>query len=243
MARFEDQDLTDAEFRECDLTRARLIGVVMQDAVIDGLISNLVVNGVEVTSYVEAELDRRYPVRLLIRSADPTELKEAFRQLRADWAATLGRLRGMPIGSEHQRVGGEWSAVETLRHLVFVHDSWFRRCCLGLTKPFTAIGLACDFVPDQEEQGLDRAASPSLDEVLAVRQVQRAELERWLSAVTPDELSSPAPVPAGRGWPPYARGKSVLECVHVVLNEEWAHHGFCVRDLDLLGSPSPNAAS
>jgi uncharacterized protein YjbI with pentapeptide repeats len=40
MARFEDQDLTDAEFRECDLTRSRLIGVVMQDAVIDGLVSN-----------------------------------------------------------------------------------------------------------------------------------------------------------------------------------------------------------
>ena len=59
MARFEDQDLTDAEFRECDLTGARLIGVVMQDAVIDGLVSNLLVNGVEVTSYVEAELDRR----------------------------------------------------------------------------------------------------------------------------------------------------------------------------------------
>jgi hypothetical protein len=33
----------------------------------------------------------------------------------------------------------------------------------------------------------------------------------------------------------------VLECVHVVLGEEWAHHGFCVRDLDLLGCPSPNA--
>jgi hypothetical protein len=23
--------------------------------------------------------------------------------------------------------------------------------------------------------------------------------------------------------------------VHVVLDEEWAHHGFCLRDLDLLG--------
>jgi hypothetical protein len=241
MARFEDQDLTDAEFRECDLTRARLIGVVMQDAVIDGLVTNLVINGVEVTSYVEAELDRRHPVRQLIRSADPADLREAFRQLRADWAATLGRLRGMPGGSENQRAGGEWSAVETLRHLVFVHDSWFRRCCLGSDKPFTAIGLASEFVPDQEEQGLDRAAAPSLDEVLAVRGVQGAELERWLSAVAPDELSAPAPVPAGRGWPPYARGKSVLECVHVVLNEEREHHGFCVRDLDLLGCPSPGA--
>jgi DinB superfamily/Pentapeptide repeats (8 copies) len=236
MARFEDQDLTEAEFRECDLTRARLIGVVMQDAVIDGLVTNLVVNGVEVTSYVEAELDRRHPVRLLIRSTEPADLLEASRQLRADWAATLEQLAGLPEGSEHQRVGGEWSAVETLRHLVFVHDSWFRRCCLGSTKLFTAIGLAPEFVPDQELQGLDRAAAPSLADVLAVRDLQGTELERWLSTVTAEELSVSAPVPAGRGWPPYARGKSVLECMHVVLNEEWAHHGFCVRDLDLLGS-------
>jgi hypothetical protein len=86
----------------------------------------------------------------------------------------------MPEGSAHQRPGGEWSAVETLRHLVFVHDSWFRRCCLGSTGPFTPIGLCPDYVPGQEEQGR---------------------------------------------WPPYARGKSVLECLHVVLNEEWAHPG------------------
>ena len=91
-----------------------------------------------------------------------------------------------------------------------------------------------EYVPNQEEQGLDRAAAPSLDEVLAVRDVQGTELERWLSTVTADELSATAPVPAGLGWPPYARGKSVLECIHVVLDEEWAHHSFCVRDLDLL---------
>ncbi len=234
VARFEGQDLADAEFRECDLTRARLIGVVMHDGVIDGLVSNLVVNGVEVTSYVEAELDRRHPVRLLIRSTDPADLRGAERQLRANWAATVARLRGMPQGSEHQRVGGEWSAVETLRHLVFVHDSWFRRCCLGSTQLFTAIGLASAFVPDQKEQGLDRTATPGLDEVLTVRAEQAAELERWLASVTADELSAAAPVPAGPGWPPYARGRSVLECLRVVLDEEWAHHGFCVRDLDLL---------
>jgi uncharacterized damage-inducible protein DinB len=152
-------------------------------------------------------------------------LRQACRQLRAGWTATLRRLQDMPEGSAHQRASGEWSAVETLRHLVFVHDSWFRRCCLGSTGPFTPIGLCPDYVPGQEEQGLDRAASPSLDEVLAVRDAQAAELERWLSAVTASELSAPAPVPAGPGWPPYARGKSVLECLHVVLNEEWAHPG------------------
>src|SRR3954465_12310109 len=93
VTRYFDEDLHDAEFRECDLTRARLIGVVMQDVVIDGLVTNLVVNGVEVMSYVEAELDRRYPVRLLLRSADPAELLQAVRQLRAGWSETIDRLQ------------------------------------------------------------------------------------------------------------------------------------------------------
>jgi uncharacterized damage-inducible protein DinB len=232
--RFEDQDLTGVEFRECSLSNARLIGVVMQDAVIDGLVTNLVVNGVEVTSFVQAELDRLHPVRLKIRSADPADLREACRQLQAAWTRTVERLRELPSGSEHRRVGGEWSAVQTLRHLVFVHDGWFRRCCLGSTQPFTPMGLAAGFVPDQAELGLDPAAAPGLDEVLAVRTRQVTELETWLATVTEDDLSAPAPVPAEPGWPPPGDEHSVLECVHVVLDEEWAHHGFCVRDLDLL---------
>ena len=169
MRRFDDEDLTGAEFRECDLSRARLVGVVMQDAEIDGLVTNLVVNGVEVMPYVEAELDRRHPVRLLIRSDEPADLREAWRQLQDDWARTTERVRSMAENSEHRGVDGEWSMVETLRHLVFVHDSWFRRCVLGLTEPFTALGLAPPFVIEQEENGLDPSAQPSLDEVLAVR--------------------------------------------------------------------------
>ena len=147
-----------------------MVGVVMQDAEIDGLVTNLVVNGVEVMSYVEAELDRRHPVRLLIRSDQPDDLREAWRQLRDDWATTTERVRSMPENSEHHGVDGEWSMVETLRHLVFVHDSWFRRCVLGSTDLFTPMGIGPDFVPDREEQGLDLAAAPTLDEDLAGRE-------------------------------------------------------------------------
>lgn len=236
MRRFDDEDLTGAEFRECDLSRARLVGVVMQDAEIDGLVTNLVVNGVQVMPYVEAELDRRHPVRLLIRSDEPSDLREGWRQLRAGWATTAARVRSMPDGSEHHRVDGEWSMVETLRHLVFVHDSWFRRCVLGLTEPFTPIGLASPFVPDQEEQGLDPSSRPSLDEVLVVRDRQGSEIEAWLAEVTREQLAQTAPVPADDRWPPYARGRSVRECLGTVLNEEREHHGFCVRDLDKLSN-------
>src|SRR6476619_2996745 len=234
MRRFEDEDLTGAEFRECDLSRARLVGVVMQNVEIDGLVTNLTVNGVEVMPYVEAELDRRHPVRLLIRSEEPGDLRKAWRQLGDDWATTIERVRSMPEGSEHQGVDGEWSMVETLRHLVFVHDSWFRRCVLGLTEPFTAMGLASPFVPDQEELGLDQSARPGLDQVLIVRDRQASEMEAWLAEVTPEQLAQPAPVPDDDRWPPYAKGRRVRQCLGTVLNEEWEHHGFCVRDLDKL---------
>lgn len=92
--RYADEDPHSAEFRECDLTGARLIDVVIQDSVIDGLVTNLMVNGVEVTEYVEAELDQGHPVRVLIRSEDRADLREAARQLHAGdsdvgaWLAT-----------------------------------------------------------------------------------------------------------------------------------------------------------
>jgi len=234
MRRFDDEDLTGAEFRECDLSGARLVGVVMQNVEIDGLVSNLTVNGVEVMPYVEAELDRRHPVRVLIRSDEPGDLRKAWRQLGDDWLTTIERVRSLPAGIEHQGVDGEWSMVETLRHLVFVHDSWFRRCVLGLTEPFTAMGLASPFVPNQEELGLDRSARPRLDEVLVVRARQASEIEAWLAGVTPEQLSQSAPVPDDDRWPPYAKGRSVQQCLVTVFNEEWEHQRFCLRDLDKL---------
>jgi DinB family protein len=229
MRRFHDEDLTGAEFRESDLSRARMVGVVMQDAEIDGLVTNLVVNGVEVMTYVEAELDRRHPVRLLIRSDEPDDLREAWRQLREDWATTTEQVRSMPENSEHRGVDGEWSMVETLRHLVFVHDSWFRRCVLGLTEPFTAMGLGPLSVMERTD-----GPGPSLGEVLAVRARQASEVETWLADVTPERLTKTAPVPDDDRWPPYAKGRTVRQCLGTVLNEDWAHHQFCQRDLDKL---------
>ncbi|WP_147065334.1 DinB family protein [Terrabacter aerolatus] len=233
MKRYVDEDLEGAEFRECNLSNTRLVGVVMQDAVIDGLVTNLVVNGVEVMGYVEAELDRRHPVRRLIRSDDPADLRRGWRQLRSDWEATVARMRVTP-GIEHESVNDEWSAVQTLRHLVFVHDSWFRRCCLGSTDLFTPMGLGIESVPSREEQGLDPTAEPTLEEVLTVRDEQAAELERWLDALTSEQLQQPAPLADNDLWPTYARGRSVRQCLGTVLGEEFEHHQFCVRDLDLI---------
>jgi hypothetical protein len=229
--RFNDEDLSGAEFRECDLSRARMVGVVMENVVIDGLVTNLTVNGIEVARFVEAELDRRFPVRLLIRSDEPSDLLQAWRRLRIDWAATTERIQTMPEGSEHLRVDGEWSMVETLRHLVFVHESWFRRSVLSLTEPFTPMGLGPSIVPD-----LDPSASPTLADVLTLRDRQFFEIQNWLADVTSEHLAQVARVPDDDRWPTYARGRRVRQCLGTVLNEEWAHHGFCVRDLNKLSA-------
>ena len=118
MERFVDRDLSGAEFREVLLNDARFIGVQMRDGPIEGEVIDLTVNGVEVMGYVEAELDRRHPERALLRSDDLDELREGWRILQADWAATIERIRRTP-GLERRSVNGEWSPIETLRHLLF----------------------------------------------------------------------------------------------------------------------------
>lgn len=241
MRRFVEEDFTGAEFRECQLDGTRFVGVVMRNVEIDGLITHLVVNGVEVTGYVNTELDRRYPVRLLIRSEEPVDLHDAWRQLNADWATTIARMRKTP-GVEHESVNDEWSAVQTLRHLIFVHDSWFRRCCLGSTDLFTAIGIGPAVEPYREAHGLDPSLEPSLDEVATVRQAQAAELESWLESVTPEQLAAPAPIPNDDVWPTYARGRTVRQCLNTVLNEQCEHHRFTTRDLNLIAGDAAERA-
>ncbi|MFC6707560.1 DinB family protein [Flexivirga alba] len=233
MEKFVDRDLTGTEFRECVLDGARFVGWVMRGVELDGLLGELTVNGVDVMPYVEAELDRRHPVRVLIRSEDIADLREAWRQLQDDWSETIDLLRQSP-GIERKSVGGEWSAIQTLRHLIFVHDSWFNRCCLGRSEPFTALGLTTDGMSRDLGPGLDPTADPTLDEVLEVRARQAAVLTSWLADCTAEDLRRPAPVPDDDVWPPYARGRTVVGCLRTVLNEEFEHHGFAVRDLGVL---------
>jgi uncharacterized damage-inducible protein DinB len=234
-ARFVETDLTGAEFREAGLTDARFVGVVAHDVEIEGLISNLRVNGVEVMQFVEGELDHRHPERVLLRSADLADLRKGWECLVTGWARTVDRIAALPVRQQNERVDGEWSALETLRHLVFVTDSWFRRSVLGVPKPFHPIGLAPDFVPHQEELGLDPAVRPTLAEILEVRAAQATEIREFVAAATDEELERPGMRSTEPGWPIDPTDETVLGCLQVLLDEEWWHHQFCIRDLTRLG--------
>ncbi len=58
------------------------------------------------------------------------------------------------------------------------------------------------------------------------------EVEHTIATLTPEELEPLCVPPDAPGHP--NREYTVLACLHVILNEEWEHHRYAVRDLDVL---------
>jgi hypothetical protein len=134
----------------------------------------------------------------------------------------------MPAGTVDISVDGEWSFAQTLRHLVLATDLWLGQAVLGVAQPFHPLGLAG---PYAAEAGLDMsvftATAPSYDEVLEARASRVAMVRDYLAGVTAEDLA----VPRRNPWVP-EQVRSTLSCLHVVLQEEWEHHRFAVRDLE-----------
>ena len=114
-----------------------MFGVLLTDADLDGDITRLRVNGVEIGPLVEAELDRLHPERAAFRPATPDGLREALRQWDELWRPTVARAVVLGEDALHRRVNAEWSFVETRRHLIFVVDKWLGDAVLGAPKRST----------------------------------------------------------------------------------------------------------
>lgn len=230
-AEFIDIDMSGSAFREVDLSRARMRGVLLVDADIDGAIEGLRVNGVEVAPLVAAELDRRYPERDTLRPITPDGVRAAIETVAGFWATTLAEVRDLPAADLDHSVNGEWSFVETLRHLIFVTDLWFRDAVQGEPEPFHPLGLPAAFIT---LEGLDLAARPTLEAVLAVRDARLAELREYASTVSMADLERERPSsPDRQSLLPGSR--TPLACLRVIFNEEWTHRQFALRDLAIVG--------
>jgi hypothetical protein len=236
-ASFVAADLGGAVFRESDLTGVRMHGVLLVDVELSGLVQRLVVNDVDVGPLIEAELDRRHPERLLFRSDEPAGLGRGWEFLERQWADTMARAAALPGELRRRRVGGEWSAVETVRHLIFVIDSWFAHEVLRAERPFHPWGLPPDFVPAWDAMGIDRDADPGFEEVAGVRAGRQQLVRDWLASVGADELARPTAPRDDPCWPPPG-DRTVADCLHVLLDEEWWHHRYAVRDLAALENPA-----
>jgi hypothetical protein len=250
MATFtESDDLQGAEFVDEDLQGARFVGadlsgVVMRGVQVDGadidapwLLSDggsLLVNGVDVAPFVEAELNRRFPGRAEQRAGDPVGLRAAWAALEHAWEATLERVAAMPDGTVDISVDREWSFAQTLRHLVLATDMWLGKAVLEIEQPFHPIGLL-DAATEAADEDTPKPAAlnPSYDEVLEARAGRVAMVRDFLATVTSDELAA-----ARRNPHDHAEPETTRSCLHVILEEEWEHHRYAVRDLDAIEAKS-----
>jgi DinB superfamily/Pentapeptide repeats (8 copies) len=234
-ARFDVADLRGARFTDCDMTGVTIRDSWLVNVSISGYLSNVTVNGVDVTGFVSAELDRRHPERVQFRQAQSADdVRALWDTIERLWAQATERARRLPAVALDQQVDQEWSFAQTLRHLVFITDAWASRTVLDEEMPYHPLGLPQSWYPaaDAAALGVDVSAQPGFDEVLAARADRMAVMRRIVADVTDAGLGrlvqrSPAP-----GYPEEKR--TVIDCVAVVLDEEIEHYRFAVRDLAVL---------
>lgn len=242
-ARFHEVRLNDAEFDDVDLTGARFREVWFKDVVmrgvgflnvrINGEIESLSVNGVDVAPLVQAELERREPDLAKMRPTDPEGFREAWSILERLWSGTVERARQLPEPALHESVDDEWSFIETLRHLAFATECWLHRAILGDPKPWAPLSLPWEQMPDTDGVPRDLAARPSLDEALVLRRDRQAAVRRYLDSLDDATLAADTVAVDAPGWPE-SRSYPVRECLLTILNEEWWHRQYALRDLAVL---------
>ena len=158
--------------------------------------------------------------------ADGTEsLMGTWLRVVAFWADTVREARISPGDLQlTEKVNGEWSFIETLRHLVFVTDTWIGMAVLG-SEVRHPLGLPPHFVTNGKELGLDLESKPDLATVLLARTDRQKSFESALHAVG-DDLGEPCLGPLS--------DFTHLGAFQVVIAEEWFHRAFAIRDLATL---------
>ena len=225
-------------FRDCDLSGVRIVDSVLSGVHVSGYGGPIVVNDVDVTEWVQAELDRRHPERVRARSMTAADdLRSVWQTVEALWAQTVGTAHALADGAAHARVHGEWSFVETMRHLVFATDAWLRRTVVDEEFPFDPLGYPATGYPVESAEALGLLVAiepeyqPSLDEVMVVRSERMAMMRDVLAGVTDADLSRSCERPPAPGYP---SPHTVRQCLGVIINEEIEHHRYAVRDLAAL---------
>ncbi|WP_370619896.1 DinB family protein [Mumia sp. Pv 4-285] len=234
-ARIHLCELAGLEVRDCEVSGLKIVDCYGSDVYLGGEFGRVVVNDVDVTAYVQAELDRQHPARVLARdAASPDDYRAAWDAVETLWDATLVRARRLPEATLQERVDGEWSFVETQRHLLFASDAWLSNAVLEEAAAYHPLGVPAGGTPPDESTklGLTLEASPTLDEVLAPRRARMATMRQVVDGLTEADLDRVCRRKPAEFYP--ARDYVVRHCLKVVLEEEAEHHRYAVRDLDAL---------
>lgn len=218
-------NLRNGLFRDADVSGVHFFHTLWSNVSIDGVINGLVVNGVDVTDFVNTR-DRWFPLRTQLEPSNAADLCSVWTVLQDEWSTLLRRVAAMQPDTVLQSVDGEWSLRDTLRHLVFAMDKWFTWPILG-EHLFSPIGLPNSESKDGDWPGLDHHADPSFGDVLAIRNRQLGRFTDYIEHLDVGALPETSDVLENGSV-------SSLMCFHVVLEEEFEHLRYALRDLDIL---------
>ncbi|HVV35640.1 MAG TPA: DinB family protein [Acidimicrobiales bacterium] len=221
-----------ARLRNVFAPNAKITSAYLVNASIEGDFEGVTMNGVLVAPLIEAEIERQHPVLKqlrTLRTAD--ELRANLEVAFGLWDALIERASALDEVTVHAHVDLEWSFVETLRHLVYATDAWFRHVVLDLPEPYHALALSHTEARGHDP-GIDLDASPSLAEVVAVWRANQDELRAFAATLTDDDLATRYEAKASPGHP-YG-DHSVRTVFWVVNNELYWHSTYATRDLDAL---------
>lgn len=155
------------------------------------------------------------------------------------WQRTLDEVATLPAETTDTSVHGEWSLAQTLRHLVFATDVWLNDAILRRDRPYHRLGHPFSGWRDRApEAGIDLDAQADFSDVLQMRSERQAQVRDYLASVTDDELTASAGEPFFT-----AHAFPVRQCLWIIANEEWHHHRYARRDLDVLTKGSDGDTS
>lgn len=157
---------------------------------------------------------------------DAAGLRAAFGRATELWLQAEARAHDLDPKLLNESVNGEWSFLQTVRHLVFAVDSWLTTGVYDRPADFHPLGVAPAHAGDPSAMGLTLDAQPSLEEVLAVRAGRRAMLQAFFDEASEETLTEPM-----AGWNGVFLKGAALQ---VFVYEEAEHLRFANRDLDIL---------
>lgn len=220
------------DLRAISFHHVRFVGLELVDVEITGEIDGVTINGVDIGPLIESELDRRMPDRSKMRPTTVEGFQDAWETLERLWAETEERARALAPHLLHARVRGEWSFIETLRHLGFASAAWVGRMVIGNATPWHPLDLPWDDAPGWDGIPWDRDVRPSLDDVLALRRERQSMVRDVIGALSSEQLEKTV-TRTEPGWP-QLEDFALAQCLSIVINEEWHHRLYAERDLDAL---------
>jgi hypothetical protein len=181
-------DLQRATFRDVDLKGARISHARRADVTIDAEIDRLVINGVDVTAYVN-EHDEWFALRSRLRPTDPDSMRQGWQAFLTAWRSAIERAQVFPRSSATRRsTGSGRSSGPSATSSSPPPTSGSP--CRSSPAPSTRSASRTPGSADFGWPGVDAAADPTFEDAVAAWRDRSGQLHDHLDDIEPAALPS-----------------------------------------------------